>query len=174
MNLNCSIRWPKEMPKHLAGNPTYFPEKILASLVWNYPDFDWGPFLNEIALKKELYEYTTGDYHMKPHTIREDKNNRWKAGNKIHFQIWLGKPYRSEVFQFAPVFHCVSTQKIEICWRLQELGAYPPVFLDGRQLTLGLISYLAANDGFDSLVDFFSWFNEDFTGKIIHWTSLKY
>lgn len=37
-----------------------------------------------------------------------------------------------------------------------------------------LIEKIAINDGFDSVDDFFSWFKDDFTGKIIHWTNLKY
>lgn len=174
MNLAFMTKWGKDMPPHMAGKPTYFPEKILESLVWNYPDYDWEAFADEIDINKQFYECTTGDHHMKPHTIREDKNNRWKAGNKIHFQIWLGKPYRSDVFQFAPIFPCVSTQKIEICWCLQELGDYPPIFVDGRQLTIPKIQTLAINDGFDTIEDFFSWFNQDFVGKIIHWTPLRY
>lgn len=30
------------------------------------------------------------------------------------------------------------------------------------------------NDGFENLFDFFEWFNEDFKGKIIHFTDLRY
>jgi len=30
------------------------------------------------------------------------------------------------------------------------------------------------NDGFESLQDFFNWFNKPFRGKIIHWTDFKY
>lgn len=33
---------------------------------------------------------------------------------------------------------------------------------------------LAINDGFESIDDFFNYFNEDTTGKIIHWTDLEY
>jgi len=33
---------------------------------------------------------------------------------------------------------------------------------------------LARNDGFESVDDFFKWFNADFQGKIIHWTDFKY
>ena len=33
---------------------------------------------------------------------------------------------------------------------------------------------LARNDGFDSIQAFFEWFKEDFEGKIIHWTDLRY
>ena len=33
---------------------------------------------------------------------------------------------------------------------------------------------LVQNDGFASISDFFKFFNKDYTGKIIHWTDLKY
>jgi hypothetical protein len=33
---------------------------------------------------------------------------------------------------------------------------------------------IARKDGFDTLEDFLDWFSEDFTGKLIHWTDLKY
>ena len=36
------------------------------------------------------------------------------------------------------------------------------------------IQKLSLNDGFDSCEDFFAWFNEDFSGKIIHWTPFRY
>ena len=36
------------------------------------------------------------------------------------------------------------------------------------------IKILAKNDGFDSVDDFFKWFDKDFNGKIIHWTNKKY
>ena len=33
---------------------------------------------------------------------------------------------------------------------------------------------LVQNDGFASISDFLKFFNKDYTGKIIHWTDLKY
>ena len=33
---------------------------------------------------------------------------------------------------------------------------------------------LAVNDGFDGLKEFFQFFDRDFSGKIIHWTTQKY
>lgn len=33
---------------------------------------------------------------------------------------------------------------------------------------------LALNDGFESVKQFFQWFNEPFVGKLIHWTDSKY
>jgi hypothetical protein len=48
------------------------------------------------------------------------------------------------------------------------------VNIDGRWITDAELKILSVNDGFDSVDDFFEWFNEDFAGKIIHWTDLKY
>jgi len=48
----------------------------------------------------------------KIHTIR--RGSRWRKGMKIHFQIWDGKPYRSNSIQFAPVIECTGAQDIEI------------------------------------------------------------
>ena len=37
-----------------------------------------------------------------------------------------------------------------------------------------ILRELAKNDGFESVEDFFAYFNKDFKGKIIHWTDLQY
>lgn len=115
----------------------------------------------------------------KLHTIREDKSNRWKAGNDIHFVINNRTPER---FQFAPVVKCVSVQEIEIKYKHAE--DLPDVFIDGCDMwkkgqpgikeCFKEIEQLAINDGFDSMLQFFLYFNTDFKGKIIHWTDLKY
>jgi hypothetical protein len=36
-----------------------------------------------------------------------------------------------------------------------------------------LMNELAKNDGFNSIDDFFGWFNTDFKGKLIYWEKLK-
>ena len=36
------------------------------------------------------------------------------------------------------------------------------------------IELLAKHDGFNSMEDFFKWFDKDFKGKIIHWTDFRY
>ncbi|OXA76380.1 hypothetical protein B0A58_07345 [Flavobacterium branchiophilum NBRC 15030 = ATCC 35035] len=51
------------------------------------------------------------DKLIKIHTIREDKNDRWKVGNKIDFFI---NARQKNMFRFAPVLPVVNTQKIEI------------------------------------------------------------
>ncbi len=48
------------------------------------------------------------------------------------------------------------------------------VLVDDRKLKIEEVNQLAINDGFNSVDDFFQYFNTDFTGKLIHWTDLKY
>ncbi len=116
----------------------------------------------------------------KLHTIRIDEHDRWKAGNDIHFVINNRTPKR---FQFAPVIKCKSVQKIEIKHipLTRPLGVKKPVvWIDGKlfydlaEINIDSMKRLANNDGFDSVDDFFAYFNKDFTGKLIHWTDLKY
>lgn len=123
----------------------------------------------------------------KPHTIREDGHDRWKAGRIIHFATGV----RTKFYNKFKEDTCKGTQKIEFKWHTENEGLANEcrgvrVFIDGRNInnewfnnneTLVdemLIDVLARNDGFDNRVDFFAWFSENFTGKIIHWTDLRY
>ncbi len=164
MNLAIATYWPNQMPGHLSGKPTRFRERILNTLAQDYP------------FTAALLEASPEKYKMKPHTIRRDKFNKWVVGKNIHFFEWSAKPYRSTHFKFAPVIACVSTQIIEICWTDADgfLMAIPTIWVDGKWLVGEAEELLALNDGFDSLQSFYAWFNKDFTGKIIHWTDLKY
>lgn len=160
----------------LNNKPTYFVEKIWQSLLRD------GVEMNAVEFTEKFKEVLPligkakiGDYPQKKHTIRKDTNNKWKAGNKIHFVINNRTKNR---FQFAPIVQCVSTQKIEI---YHGDKSKPVVFINDtnhsllrRALNENEIKDLALNDGFDNESDFFNYFKEDFTGKIIHWTSLKY
>jgi hypothetical protein len=118
----------------------------------------------------------------KKHTIREDKHNRWKEGRLIDMATGVRtKNYNKFTEQI-----CTGTQKIEIIWREAKPdrleGRSAMVFIDGINVTNHwfqdtdemIVEVLAKNDGFDNLTDFFAWFSEDFTGKLIHWTDLRY
>ncbi len=159
----------------LNGKPTYFPEKI-----WQgFPDSDRCIELWFTDGKI----YTGYDFHPdafgmfpKLHTIRKDEKNRWKAGNKIDFFI---NARTKNMFRFAPIIPVVSTQKITI----EHDQDYKCVLIDNivfyeqnskLQTHIEAMTILAQNDGFESVDAFFEYFNEDFTGKIIHWTDLKY
>jgi hypothetical protein len=152
--------------------PTYFVEKIWACLYYRFIDFD-DKFYKYNQEYKEKFEgaifVNFGITHPKRHTIRKDTSNRWKAGNDIHFCINVRTKNQ---FQFAPVVKCVSTQKLEI--KKHPIHNVFSVYVDGIYLEPDDTELLAINDGFDSVEDFFAYFNKDFTGKIIHWTNLKY
>jgi hypothetical protein len=155
----------------LNGKVTYFPEKIHSGLLQNdlLQGFDLG------------YEHSfdidvLAECEPKLHTIREDKTNCWKAGMKIDFFI---NCRQKNMFRFAPVLPVVSVQKILITYTKTNKAM---VFIDDKCFFMQDFSvegnhkmlHLAQNDGFDTIADFFEYFNEDFEGKIIHWTELKY
>lgn len=159
------------------GEPNFFIEKIWCGLLKNetvdeleYPNHICN-FSDRFGRKWDGIE---NDLPIicapKIHTIRADKKDRWKVGNKIHFVINNRTKNR---FQFAPVIPVKSIQKIEIVYWM-GCGDYPAVVIDGQSLKNSDVETLAKNDGFDSVEDFFSWFNSDFKGKIIHWTDYSY
>lgn len=156
--------FPDTMPEHMAGKPTYFVEKIINSIQKN----DLA-FINLAELDYHLgfsLKNKFGNLPQKIHTIRRDGGNRWKPGMMIDF--WIN--YRTKKqFRFAPRIPSKDTPKIEIIYKtgipiinLEE----KPDFQDLEQLT--------QNDGFDSVDDFFAWFNKDFSGVIISWSDIKY
>ncbi len=149
------------------NKPTYFVEKIWQS----FPDevASEGNFFNSGEMYKH-YNFNQDAYGMysKLHTIRQDKNDFWKAGNDIHFVIHNRTKNR---FQFAPVIKCVSVQSFEIKYFIKNNAKKLSVKVDGKKVN---IHDLAENDGFNSAGEFLDYFNKDFTGKIIHWTDFKY
>lgn len=176
MTLGFRTKWQIEnMPIHMADKPTYFVDKIWQSIHSNFrtdseSKYSVPRYPKEYYLSIEKGLITMYKREPKKHSIREDKKNLWKAGNNIHFVIGNRTKNR---FQFAPVIKVKSTQKIEILHGLKsDKQAF--VTVDGKTLHIAEIEQLAINDGFDSVDDFFAWFNKDFTGKIIHWTNLKY
>ncbi len=107
----------------------------------------------------------------KIHTIRADKNDRWKTGRLIHAATGV----RTKNYKEFCLMKCISTQEIKIEYDyIMALGARVAIWIDGRPLPPGQIDQLARNDGFQSTIDFFDWFDKDFEGKIIHWTEFKY
>ena len=102
----------------------------------------------------------------KIHTIRADKKNRWKPGKIIH----MASGIRTKHYNCFKITECISTQEIIIKYH----GLQWIVYVDGIQLSVGDLKKLATFDGFSTIADFAAWFNEDFTGKIIHWTKFKY
>jgi hypothetical protein len=115
----------------------------------------------------------------------EDKSDRWKPNRIIHmFYNVRQKGMRL----IAPVVPCTSIQRIKIKWHYNKDNTVVRVIIEDSHfgcvvwnkghkkypIITDELHNLAFNDGFDSVEDFFKWFNKDFTGKIIHWTNFKY
>lgn len=105
----------------------------------------------------------------KIHSIRSDISNRWKEGNNIQMATGV----RTKKYNCFNCAICTGTQKIEIL-RTSDYLNETIVKVDGRQLSTKEVQQLARNDGFMSLIDFWLWFSEGYTGKIIHWTDYRY
>lgn len=112
---------------------------------------------------------------IKKHTIREDKKDRICGGATLH----LAAGVRTKNYRCIKKVLCTGTQRIII--RYNNDGYHDDfscqnviVLVDGRELGYREIDGLAKNDGFENQNDFFKWFKSNFTGKVIHWTELKY
>jgi hypothetical protein len=161
--------------------PTYFREKILggAGYMWvtmMYPqDREESSVIGESFAMRGNILFTP-----KLHTIREDKLNRWKVGMSIQMINRMAKYKIKHHFNKGiPELETLKgIQTIEIKYLHRPLSKefnWPfYVLIDGRQLNLFEVEQLAVNDGFENAVAFLKWFNKDFTGKILHWTDLKY
>lgn len=101
---------------------------------------------------------------LKIHTIRLDMTNRWKEGRKIHFSTGS----RTAQYNCFKEGICKGIQKIRIERR--------NVYIDNVLINYEELELLSINDGFESLDDFWWWFDQysPFIGKIIHWTNLMY
>ncbi|MDY8137583.1 hypothetical protein [Aquimarina sp. 2201CG5-10] len=177
MTLAFSTHWSKKM-RSLAGLKTCFVDKI-TNCMWKYQSKEMNDFALKSDYREDIYTYTTPaeieEISPKLHTIRQDSKNRWQPGKLIHPVI---NNRTKDRFQFAPTIKCISVQQIEIVYSDEELCEQhciePVIKIDGRVLGIEECDQLAINDGFDDIQKFLWWFNEDFKGKIIHWTDFKY
>lgn len=158
------------------SKPSYFIEKIWEGLLRNVfiTDLEYIDFITQHKNRfGKNWDWFPEEHsrlnNPKIHTIREDAKDRWQSGTKIDFFI---NPRQKNMFRFAPVLPVVSVQKIEIIHT--EYMNDIIVTIDGKRLNTSEKQQLAYNDGFETLYDFLAYFNEDFTGKLIHWTELKY
>ncbi len=100
----------------------------------------------------------------KLHTIRIDQYHRWKKNRPIHFCTGA----RTNKYKCFKQGVCTGTQYIIIEGR--------NVWVDNKLLAMHEIQDLSINDGFDSVHDFWAWFDQysPFSGSIIHWTEMRY
>jgi len=103
--------------------------------------------------------------NIKQHTIRADKNNRWKVGNSIQF--WNGSPRnvhaKNKPYQFGS----------GVCSRIDRIAIYPSenriVIADFSVSNSLVLDDIAKNDGFENWEEMKTFFTEDFEGKLIFW-----
>jgi len=171
MTLSFSTTWPKRM----GGGPTNFVEKTWAGIE---EGLDQSEILFYSDNGKRFDPYS--NHAPKLHTFREDPHDRWKVGMKIHPVINNRTPQR---FQFAPILECKGVQRIDIFHNVGHTQididgeCYGEVFHHGLDCIYEYtndLQDLAINDGFDSIEQFFQWFDKDFKGVIVHWTPIRY
>jgi hypothetical protein len=114
---------------------------------------------------------------VKIHSIREDKNNRWKVGMKIDH--WMHSPRNpsKHPYPFLKGKHVlISKQQIEILPYYKDGNCYSAtVVVDNtRLISMDEIENLSYNDGLENTRMFFKWFDCFFKGYILHWTTCKY
>lgn len=178
MILSFSTKWPQRMTA-CAGQPNYFVEKILNS--FKTANVVEPGIVNVNGLERVGYIFNAKHYNIakpKLHTIRA--GNRWRPGMKIHMAI---NNRSKDYLQFAPTIECVSVQDISIL----HASGHAEVKIDGEwfgeiyhyglddihEYTNDLLT-LVQNDGFESVEQLFTYFNQNFVGQIVHWTSLRY
>ena len=158
------------------GKETFFVEKIIKGLIKNsIISIDKASELLDIPIS----QISKLEIKPKIHTIRDDKNNRWKAGNKIDFFI---NARQKNMYRFAPVLPVVRIQNFEIVYETSFYRKrHPVVFINnvmfydavGHRNEYKMLDFVNS-DGFDTIEDFFDYFDKDYKGKIIHWTDLEY
>lgn len=109
----------------------------------------------------------------KLHTVRFDFHDRWKPGRKIHF-VYGARSSNYECFKEG---ECKSVQDVFI--KQYNNDPHHPhnyVMIDGRKLDYPRLEWFIGNDGFDTIYEFWEWFSSygTFSGKLIHWSNLKY
>lgn len=111
----------------------------------------------------------------KIHSIREDKHRRWSTGKAIHMATGVRQPTyscfkKSTVTGIQHVFMSVEIDGLHISVNCREIENH----FEKQKL--------AINDGFESWEQLEDWFlplvekeeGKVFTGRLIHWTDLRY
>lgn len=170
MNLKFMTTWPTDSAT--PNQPTHFVYKVLRGLIEIY-DLNELPKLTVLIYNyKSISNYTeVPDVPPKIHTIRQ--GHRWKAGNKIHPQIWLGKPYNSKVYQFAPIIPCTAAHSIILDTAAKKITLYKS-HTDFTVLNQEQATILAIHDGFKNLDHFWQYFKKPLHGQLIQWTNYDY
>lgn len=167
------------------GAPTYFADKVSES-------FD---FLNDDELckawdsawaKTDFYEKSNelfkrigenanlffGDVLPKIHSLREDIHDRWCVGMKIHFYVW-SRTKKATCFgigEVKAIQYAIINAQLQRIFIMDEKNGLG----HSRELLGTDLADFVLNDGFDSIDQFWKFFTQSKTYKLIHWTDFKY
>ena len=110
------------------GKETNFIEKIWLGLIAHQLNpVSYNSYRNTLVESGKTLLMPSNNDLIKPgfkpkyHSIREDKNNRWRPGVKIHMVVFNRTKNR---FQFAPVLECKSVQDINIVYADQRVNVF--------------------------------------------------
>ncbi|MES2382627.1 MAG: hypothetical protein V4538_16380 [Bacteroidota bacterium] len=170
--LTFSREFPSYNPR--AGQPTYFREKLLHSLLLQNKIDLKSNFVKNIELNFLAFSKGT-----KNHTIRA--GNRWKAGDIASPRIWGSNiniksgrkgPYHSDQIIIAPDIEIKKVWDIIIELTPNQTTILLPTEVKSQFQMLSL-GEVAKNDGLE-IEDFERWFNPkkkdiQFVGQIICW-----
>lgn len=161
--ITLSRTFPAWHPKK--GQPTYFAEKVFASLADSrFPEFKFPKDFTDYDWH-EYYNCTTPKHH----TIRVGK--RFKTGEKVSLRVWgdninpkSGRkgPYHSKQIAIAPDAE-VRVYDLFIAQRLDYIA------VNGQDQTTAFFNKMAENDGMNAQ-DLYQWLELDFDpfdGQII-------
>ena len=204
-----STVWPERMGD-LAGQPTRFPEKILAGIMMEdgYVKHGIGDCVRvmEPAGYKcdlgiidnrththlpngKIVPFTGGElkpnYIPKTTTIRSNYDY-WKSkeGQLIQPFFWAGKPRKSKQVVFCPQMRLKKVRFIRILhmegrnvYIGEKEGDEMPFYIDD-EITGGSygdddMQRFAHDEGFNSVDDFFKWFNKDFDGALLEFKRVE-
>lgn len=170
------IKFSTTFPKgHLReGKPTFFVEKLNASLDIDMRNTKWLSLLTELNpnLDKQIIaNFVFNDIidynpqNPKWTTIR--KNHKWQVGDKFSPRIWSGKPYNSKQIILAPDITITNVFDVTI----ENIKQRIVININNDRFEQAEdIEAIAAYDGL-SLTNFLWWFDKlPFTGQIITWS----
>lgn len=150
--------------------PSLFVERIICSFPSDRSS-ELVPYLREYYTRfPHALDYEE-PFPPKLHVILLDQEETWKPG--VMFLPVIHNDTELQ-FQFAPAMRCLATQVVTI----DAVNHLVSIHENGivRTLDQERLSMLCENEGFDSLDDFFGFF-QNFGGarlQIVHWTDLLY
>lgn len=170
------------------GKPTHFIARIWEGFFREDPQPFNCDLLHNLYGDQHIFafgqDWEIPDYRFekgKIHTLRDDLKKRWRRGVMIDYVINNRQTTR---FVFAPKLPVISIQEVAIEWRGERVvfvtidkNCYCCVLTHDRKSVEKcdkMIELLAHQDGFDTVPDFFAYFNESKKLRLIHWTKFRY